>query len=416
MRILFIHTQSDFRSEYKVHETLLHHTYPDEVEAFVIANSMPDQGVQNREKKTYIRFPYNFFPYPESRIKNQLSRMVSMPSSLLFVKKMVDIIQPDLLYSSQNRPDIVLGHLISKVTGIPHVIHLHYTVGPWLGEWAFRTIKKSNRLIAVSEYIRETALLTGVRPDNVHTVVNTVNNYPVASKSVESRTAIRHEFGWDKDSQIIIGVGRIDRSKGYFELVQAFKQVYETNRMARLLICGVATQGSQYEADVRQLVAESGLDEVVAFAGFRRDVAFLMENADVFCLPSTQEPFGLVFLEAMRAELPVVAYHSGGVSEIVLHKRTGMLSYPNDLKALAENILLLLSSPYAAKEMGAAGKIRLESDFSGDEVAKRWLEVLDQFVLPKTDREQNANAAPTERELELFRTVKPQPKNVELIK
>ena len=125
MRILFIHTQSDFRSEYKVHETLLNHTHPDEVEAFIVANKIPEQGVKNRNKKTYIRFPYNFFPYPESRIKNQLSRMISMPTSLLYVKKLVDIIQPDLLYSSQNRPDIVLGHLLSKVTGIPHVIQLH---------------------------------------------------------------------------------------------------------------------------------------------------------------------------------------------------------------------------------------------------------------------------------------------------
>ncbi|MEM7801885.1 MAG: glycosyltransferase family 4 protein [Chloroflexota bacterium] len=388
-----------------MHETLLHNTHPDEIEAFVIANKMPEQGVIDRDKKTYIRFPYNFFPYPESRAKNQLSRIFSLPSSLLFVKKLVDIIQPDVLYSSQNRPDIVLGHLISKVTGIPHVIHLHYTVGPWLGEWAFRTIKKSDRLIAVSEYIRETAILTGVSSEKVHTVVNTVDNFPVASKSEASRNTIRAEFGWDKDTQIIIGVGRIDRSKGYRDLILAFERVYEENPKARLLICGIATQDKLYEQEVRELVTDIGLETVITFAGFRRDVAFLLENSDVFCLPSTQEPFGLVFLEAMRAQLPVVAYHSGGVSEIVLHKRTGMLSYPNDIKTLSENLLLLLASPYIAQEMGAAGKIRLESDFSGREVAQRWIEVLYQLV-PTARKENSAGSLPTEGELELFRKVK----------
>jgi len=106
-----------------------------------------------------------------------------------------------------------------------------------------------------------------------------------------------------------------------------------------------------------------------------------MQSADVFCLPTELDPCPLVFLEAMAEGMPVVAYQSGGIPELVMHNQTGLLSYPGDISALADNLLKVLSNPDLARRLGQAGKQRASDEFAPPRVADRWLKVLQQLAL-----------------------------------
>jgi glycosyltransferase involved in cell wall biosynthesis len=123
-----------------------------------------------------------------------------------------------------------------------------------------------------------------------------------------------------------------------------------------------------------RLHAELGLGDSVTLLGdlTRERLAEEYVNATVFCLPSVQEGFGIVFLEAMAAELPVVACRIAAVPEVVLDGVTGLLSDPRDPGALADLIERLIVDPALARRLGREGR-RRALGFSPRHVAERFL-------------------------------------------
>jgi glycosyltransferase involved in cell wall biosynthesis len=111
-------------------------------------------------------------------------------------------------------------------------------------------------------------------------------------------------------------------------------------------------------------VAELGLSDRFRFLGFRPDAPRAVQAFDVVAVPSHVEPFGLAALEAMAAGRPVVASRVGGLPEIVLDGRTGVLVPPRDAAALARGIAGLLDDPALMAAMGEAGRLRASKVFS----------------------------------------------------
>jgi glycosyltransferase involved in cell wall biosynthesis len=145
----------------------------------------------------------------------------------------------------------------------------------------------------------------------------------------------------------------------------------------------VVGKGPEWDALVR-LHAELGLGDTVALRG---DVTWdeLAEeyvNADCFCLPSVQEGFGIVFLEAMAAGLPVVACRAAAVPEVVREGETGVLVPPRAPPALADALADLLRSPERARALGGAARVRV-ADYAVERVAERFLDTVRSYcVLP----------------------------------
>ncbi len=302
-----------------------------------------------------------------------------MPGALLRLVRVVKHVKPDLIYTSQQLIDIELARLARTICPAPHVIHLHYSVAPWMGRHALKRIRNTPKLLAVSEFVRQTALLQGVPPGAVYTLPNTLSGDSTATPSAEARAALRSEFGWGSEARVVIAVGRLDPGKGHLALVEAFARALGPAPSARLLICGESTFRHDYGLVLKARADELGLGNRVVFAGHRKDVATLLCGANVFCLPTELEPFGLVFLEAMRARLPVVACVSGGVPEIVLQVRTGLMPDPNDRNALTEHLVRLLVDPQYAETLGRAGYQRLLTDFDEARITKDWVHLLRGF-------------------------------------
>ena len=125
-----------------------------------------------------------------------------------------------------------------------------------------------------------------------------------------------------------------------------------------------------FQHHLLDVARDLGVGEHVLFTGQRSDVERLMAAADIFAMPSLGEPFGLVFLEAMAMMLPVVALDSGGTPEVVEHNVSGLLSDPGDTDQLIQNMLALLRDPERRRRMGAAGRQRVEADFTIPRMAR----------------------------------------------
>src|SRR5206468_5991867 len=107
-----------------------------------------------------------------------------------------------------------------------------------------------------------------------------------------------------------------------------------------------------------------------------------MAACDVFALPSFEEPFGLVYAEAMAMKRPVVALGNGGTPEVVEHGKSGLLSSPGDDEALANNIITLLRDPDLRARMGEYGRRQVETRFAPARMARDMEQVYGELASP----------------------------------
>lgn len=153
----------------------------------------------------------------------------------------------------------------------------------------------------------------------------------------------RRRYGLPLNKQVVGVIGRLDPQKGQEEFLRSLPIVLEQRRDVFYAILGEETRGEEgYHRHLVNLSYELGIQDHVKFLPFTEDVPEFMAAIDVFALPSYSETFGLVLIEAMAMEKPVVATSTGGVPEIVEDGRDGLLVPPRDEKALADAIVLLL--------------------------------------------------------------------------
>ena len=163
----------------------------------------------------------------------------------------------------------------------------------------------------------------------------------------------------------VLFVGREFQRKGGADLIAAFEQVRSRLPDAVLHVVGP----SRREVGGPGVVAHGRVSD-------RARIAELYRGARLLCLPSHYEPFGLVLLEAMAHGVPCVATNVQSIPEILDEGRAGLLVSPGELEALAEAMIRLLTDDDLAREIGAAGRRRVERQFTWDRVAERMAPVL----------------------------------------
>lgn len=124
---------------------------------------------------------------------------------------------------------------------------------------------------------------------------------------------------------------------------------------------------------VRQLVHDHHVEESVFFLGENREVDPYIASADVLLLPSSQESFGLVALEAMAYGVPVVASNIGGIPEVVLHGKCGFLAPPGAINQMATYIIELLSNSEMYNEISSSGIERAQKEFSASKILPQYV-------------------------------------------
>jgi len=166
-------------------------------------------------------------------------------------------------------------------------------------------------------------------------------------------------------------VARLNPEKDIATLLQATALVAREDPNYRLKIIGDGPQ----RGDLEKLKDELGLRNVVAFLGMRDDIPTLMGTASVVVLSSVSEGISLTLLEAMARGLPVVATKVGGTPEIVSHGLTGLLVPPSAPRMMADALLELRRDPLRSRQMGVAGRKRVEEFFDIRRMVARYEEI-----------------------------------------
>ncbi len=225
-----------------------------------------------------------------------------------------------------------------------------------------RMVRKLDRLLCVSDCVRESHILAGVPTELAHTVRNGV--YP--RSPVPDRKAVESEFGLGRGSRVILTIGRMTEQKGYGFLLQAAPRILASYPQARFIWVG----DGPLESELRGQAEELGIANSIRFVGGSSDVGRLMASSDLLVLPSLFEGLPLVILEAMAIGIPVIATEICGTCEVIVDSVSGRLVEPGNPLAIAEAIVQALDQPQLAARWSQEGCARFARDFHAARMAR----------------------------------------------
>ncbi|HXX99533.1 MAG TPA: glycosyltransferase family 4 protein [Candidatus Limnocylindrales bacterium] len=247
-----------------------------------------------------------------------------------------------------------------------------YPVRP--GLFARRRYLAAHRILAISRFVKDSLLGSGILPELIKLVYEGVEVAPPVTPEMRSQARQRWRV---RDQETLLGcVGYLLPEKGQEFLIRALPAVRTRFPNVRLLLAGDGPCRSQLES----LCREQGLEETVIFAGFVKDVWQVYAALDVFVFPSLAEPLGTSLLAAMAWGLPVLAVASGGVPEYVGHEETGLLVPHPAPDLFAAGLIRLQSEPELAKRLGASAREHIQQEFSAPHMVENTLKVYEEAL------------------------------------
>lgn len=263
----------------------------------------------------------------------------------------------------QHSRDLSVVVPAADLSGIAPKILLSKRVGSYVGKrdpLHRYTYSRVARVLAISEVIHRNVLeTTPMLPGRVITLHDAIDAEEFSPASGDGNR-VRAGFGYTKKNIVVGFVGRFSPGKGHEELLRAAAEVVRIRPNVRFLVAGEASAGEEaYEREIRHLCTSLGIDGAMTFAGFRRDMPDVMAAFDLLAFPSHAESFGVVLIEAMAMELPVVATNCDGVLDIVVGGETGLYVPPRESAELASALLRLIDDPALRRRLGLAGRKRV---------------------------------------------------------
>jgi glycosyltransferase involved in cell wall biosynthesis len=225
-------------------------------------------------------------------------------------------------------------------------------------------LRRIDRVVAVGESVKRALVNNeGIPAARIEVIYNGVRMDEYRADPAD-RLAVRAELGLAPSDRVAILVARLDYLKDHSTALRTAERVSRQIPGFRLLLAGEGPERPKIEAEIDKL----GLADTVLMLGLRTDVRRLLTAADVFLLTSISEGIPVTLIEAMGAELPVVATAVGGVAEVVLPGQTGILASSGDDAALAAGLVRVFEDQDSARRMGVAGRLRAIDIFSEEEM------------------------------------------------
>ncbi|CAB4341635.1 MAG: glycogen synthase [Actinobacteria bacterium] len=291
------------------------------------------------------------------------------------------------------------GHVGSLMYGVPHVLTAHSLEPrrPWKAEqlgggyqvssWIERTAcDAADAIIAVSNGMRRDILecYPDVDPARVHVVYNGIDTQTI-SRVDDSSALVK--YGIDPARPYVLFVGRITRQKGIMHLLRAVESLPPE---IGVVLCASSPDTPELGQEVAEQVSKlSGSRTGIHWIKEqlpRPELIEVLSHATVFACPSIYEPLGIVNLEAMACEVPVVASDVGGIPEVVIDGTTGFTVHYDESATdefesqFAQALTLVTSDADLATRMGKAGRDRAVNDFGWDRIALETIAIYQKVV------------------------------------
>lgn len=288
------------------------------------------------------------YPVHPVRVRTKIDPLAIALIARTLRRTGADLVHTHLSTSSVN------GTLAGRLARVPSVATVHGMSGKM-------SFLAADRLIAVSNGVRDHLVAQGLDGRKIHVVYNGVPT----PRTTESRDAARASFGFAPDDEVVGTVARLVGIKGYDDLLRAFALVAAERPRARFLVVGDGEEAAR----LRTLARDLGLNDRLIWAGYLEDVANPLATMDAFAFASHKEAMGVAVVEAMLMGLPVASTNVGGLTEVV--SDAGLLVPPHAPEALARAIAEALATP----SRGIEGQERAARLFSVEAMTHATVEV-----------------------------------------
>lgn len=335
---------------------------------------------KNTKKINYFKiFGFDFLkivPYHFSISKSNFEKYKAIPS-FLFIRKIIKQVNPDIIHVHHAHNLPVTAYHASEGK-IPIVTTLH-SFSALMGKKGKeldlqkklfqKNFEISSKLIAVSSHVKEKALQLGANPGKVVVIPNGIN---IEEWKPIPKEEARKKLSIDLEKKIVLFVGSLLKIKGIDILIKAFKHVLDEINEANLIIVGSGKE----EKNLKDLTTKLDLQHYVKFEGARygEKIKLWYNACDVYCAPSREEAFGIIYLEAMACGKPVIGPNHGGPKEIILNGINGYL-FENENCDLATKIIKILENDELAEKFGRKSRELVEEKYNWNMIAKRTYEI-----------------------------------------
>jgi glycosyltransferase involved in cell wall biosynthesis len=294
--------------------------------------------------------------------------------------------EPDIVHGAVYE-GVIMAAVGGRLANVPIIVG-EETADPkgrsWRGHVYYRLLcSLCHEVVAVSDVVATYLTRTLRVPRSKVRVIKNGVAEPEAATATEL-AAVRSQFGLTGNSIVIGTVGRLtsprnhppDSHKRIVDAIRAVKLLIREFPEVKLLVVGDGSDREWLEARA----AQECVKDSVVFAGYHTRTRPYFECMDILVHPAASEAFGLVLVEAMFAQRPVVATNVGGIPEIVQDGQTGFLVPPYRPDIIAERIIQLLGDPALRARMGAAGLKRAREQFSEDRYVGDVAELYEELV------------------------------------
>ena len=326
-----------------------------------------DKGVKVYRVDNYMIHPNNFIDW-------------IMQLNFNLTSKATEIINQEGGFDVIHAHDWLVGYAAKTLKnsfGIPIVATIHATeagrnggihddLQRYLNDTEWLLTYESAEVIVNSNYMKsELQRLFGLPYEKINVVPNGINTNNF--NGIECDYNFRRKYAMDNE-KIILYVGRLVYEKGIQHLIAAMPKILNGYHDAKLVIAGKGGMIDELKAQAEYL----GIGNKVYFAGYLGgdDLKKMYKAADISVFPSTYEPFGIVALEAMLAENPVVVSDVGGLDEIVDHRVNGMKSYAGNPNSISDSVLELLYDKQLAAECVKKAKNKVRNNYNWNKIAQ----------------------------------------------
>jgi glycosyltransferase involved in cell wall biosynthesis len=355
-KILFLHSSSEL---YGSDRSLLNLIKNIDKENFVVTVVLPDNGplVDELKKIKGVEVLIKDIAVLRRKylsVKGLIYYGIDFINSIFYLSRIIFKKKIDIVYT--NTSVVFPGGIAAKMLGKKSIWHIREIIENKLERKVVSTIVNlfSDTIIANS---RATASSISQNSKKLKVVYNAIESK--GTQTTSNKVTSKNE--------IVVGMaGRINRWKGQKLFVDMAEKVLQENKSVKFEIAGGVYKGEdQLLDDLMAYINNKGLESKVTLLGQVDDMDFFYNNIDIFILPSIQpEPFGLVVLEAMEREIPVVATNHGGPVEIIENNVDGYLVDYVDASEMSKVVLQLACDSELRKKIGQSGRKKRRNTFS----------------------------------------------------
>lgn len=297
------------------------------------------------------------------------------------VERLIDLDTIDLIHSNSSRED--LGALIAGKHNIPLIWHIRefgdrdYKCYSYRKNYIDFMNENASWFIAVSDVVKNHWVKKGIAPEKIERIYNGISQQSIVPKTdynvVQDRKSIR-----------MVMMGNVSATKGQIWAIEAIKRLQDQHIQVTLDIFGDGARS--YEKKLRRKIREYGIEYLIKFRGYQKNVENYLPQYDIGLMCSRDEAFGRVTVEYMMAGLCVIASNTGANSELIEDGVSGLLYQYGDTSSLANAIKRCVEDAELRFRLSEQGRLRAGMEFTATKNAMQIYNVYEQCICSRSQK------------------------------